>query len=77
MKTTLRFYHPVPALTQHGNIQDVPRIRLILKSVELGGDGKGIPSTPSEILAQLVSRLVHIITLIVLTVLTKRSLGFH
>ncbi|KAF8898518.1 hypothetical protein BD779DRAFT_1666354 [Infundibulicybe gibba] len=39
MKTTIRTYHPIPALQRtDGNLQDAPRIKHILKSSLLEGD---------------------------------------
>lgn len=59
MKTTIRTYHPIPALQRtNGNLQDAPRIKHILKACTLDdGDNRNPPSTPSDILARAVSNL--------------------
>ena len=57
MRTTLRTYHPVPALQKtEGNLQDAPRIKNTLKACLLPSEVKGAPSTPSDVLVRAVSR---------------------
>ncbi|KAL9716053.1 hypothetical protein Ac2012v2_000497 [Leucoagaricus gongylophorus] len=56
MKTTLRSYHPVPALQRtSGNLQDTPRIKHILKAVTLDGETGTPPCVPIDILSRLKS----------------------
>ncbi|KAI1797721.1 hypothetical protein LXA43DRAFT_981710 [Ganoderma leucocontextum] len=53
MKTALRTYHPVPALQRtNGNLQDAPRIKNILKSCFMPGEGQGMCTTPGDVLAR-------------------------
>ena len=55
MKTAIRTYHPVPSLQRtNGNMQDAPRIKLILKTSVLEDEAKNPPATISEVLAQCV-----------------------
>lgn len=55
MKTTIRSYHPVPALQRtSGNLQDAPRIKHMLKAVALEGETNSPPHLPAEILSRLV-----------------------
>jgi len=55
MKTTIRTYHPIPALSRtDGNLQDAPRIKHVLKSSLLPTDAKIAPATPGDILARHV-----------------------
>jgi len=55
MKTTLRSYHPVPALQRTpGNLQDAPRIKHILKAAAVEGE----PATPLRLPIDILSRLV-------------------
>lgn len=55
MKTTIRTYHPVPSLQRtNGNMQDAPRIKLILKTSVLEDEAKNPPATVPEVLAQCV-----------------------
>jgi len=57
MKTTLRSYHPVPALQRtSGNLQDAPRIKHILKAATVEGE----PATPPRLPVDILSRLVCI-----------------
>jgi Ino eighty subunit 1 len=59
MKTTIRTYHPIPALSRtDGNLQDAPRIKHVLKGSLLVTDVKSTPATPSDILARNVRRRV-------------------
>ncbi|EKM83703.1 hypothetical protein AGABI1DRAFT_32817 [Agaricus bisporus var. burnettii JB137-S8] len=56
MKTTIRSYHPVPALQRtSGNLQDAPRIKHILKSVPLESETNGPSHLPADILSRLSS----------------------
>lgn len=58
MKTAIRTYHPIPALSKtDGNLQDAPRIKHVLKGGLLETDLKSTPATPGDILARHV-RLV-------------------
>lgn len=55
MRTTLRTYHPVPALQKtEGSLQDAPRIKNTLKACLLPKEAQAPPSTPSDVLAILV-----------------------
>lgn len=48
-KTALRNYHPVPVLqTTNGHLQDVPRIRLILKAANTYEDSE-VPPNPAQL----------------------------
>ncbi|KAG6850314.1 hypothetical protein H0H93_014889 [Arthromyces matolae] len=61
MKTTIRTYHPIPALQRTtGNLQDAPRIKHILKSASLKEDNGPPPSTPSDILSRLPIGRAHL-----------------
>lgn len=53
-RTTLRSYHPIPALSNSdGNLQDAPRIKNTLKACVIPDvEAKGAPTTPSDILLQ-------------------------
>ncbi|KAF9535825.1 hypothetical protein CPB83DRAFT_753362 [Crepidotus variabilis] len=53
MKTTIRTYHPIPSLQRtNGNMQDAPRIKHILKTSLLDGEGKSPPATPGDVLSR-------------------------
>lgn len=55
MKTTIRSYHPVPALQRSsGNLQDAPRIKHMLKAVTLEDEANRLPNLPADILSRLV-----------------------
>jgi len=56
MKTTIRTYHPIPALQRtNENLQDAPRIKHILKTSLMQGETKSPPTTPADIVARCVS----------------------
>lgn len=56
MKTTIRSYHPVPALQRtSGNLQDAPRIKHMLKAVTLEDESNSPANLPADILSRLVS----------------------
>ncbi|KAI0067911.1 hypothetical protein BV25DRAFT_888472 [Artomyces pyxidatus] len=53
MRTSLRTYHPVPALQKSdGNLQDAPRIKNILKACSLKDEVNSLPVTPAELRAR-------------------------
>lgn len=55
MKTAIRTYHPIPALSRtDGNLQDAPRIKHILKGSLLVAEAKSTPATPGDILTRHV-----------------------
>ena len=59
MKTAIRTYHPIPALSRtDGNLQDAPRIKHVLKASVLGSDAKSIPSTPTDLLNRCVCAIL-------------------
>ena len=59
MKTAIRTYHPIPALSRtDGNLQDAPRIKHVLKASVLGSDAKSIPSTPTDLLNRCVRAIL-------------------
>ncbi|KAI0321098.1 hypothetical protein OF83DRAFT_1202421 [Amylostereum chailletii] len=50
MRTSLRTYHPVPALQQHdANLQDAPRIKNMLKACSIRDEASRLPVTPAEL----------------------------
>ncbi|KAF9454898.1 hypothetical protein P691DRAFT_780266 [Macrolepiota fuliginosa MF-IS2] len=56
MKTTIRSYHPVPALQRtSGNLQDAPRIKHMLKAVSLQGETNSPSNLPADVLSRLSS----------------------
>ncbi|KAI0048384.1 hypothetical protein FA95DRAFT_1071742 [Auriscalpium vulgare] len=51
MRTSLRTYHPVPALQKaDSNLQDAPRIKTILKACTLQDEANSLPVSPAELL---------------------------
>lgn len=58
MKTSLRTYHPVPALQRHDeNLQDAPRIKNLLKACALKTETDRLPVTQADLLALAVRRI--------------------
>ncbi|KAJ2928900.1 hypothetical protein H1R20_g8329, partial [Candolleomyces eurysporus] len=52
MKTAIRTYHPIPTLQRtSGNLQDAPRIKLILKMGLLERETQSAPNNPEDILS--------------------------